>query len=88
MLILCGELDVETAPVLNRALRDAEEDQPRRLVLELSALNFVDSTGLGLLVLAVNRAADAQRQLVLRNLSDQVELLLTITGLTSEFTVE
>lgn len=88
MLILRGELDVETAPVLNRALRDAEEDRPRRLVLELSALSFVDSTGLGLLVLAANRAADAQRQLVLRNLSDQVERLLTITGLTSEFTVE
>src|SRR4051812_11539308 len=50
-----GELDLETAPELDAALCDAEE-RGRKIVLDLRALTFMDSSGVNLLMRHVARA--------------------------------
>ena len=50
VLILRGELDLLAAASLRSALGDLAADGCRRLVLDVSPLQFVDSTGLGVLI--------------------------------------
>ncbi len=59
-----GELDLSTAERLEDALRAAEDRGGERLVLDYSGLEFIDSTGLQVLLDADHRAASAGRRLV------------------------
>ena len=52
---LAGELDLYNAPALRAALLDATEDDPRRVVVDLADVRFIDSTTLGVLVEARSR---------------------------------
>jgi anti-sigma B factor antagonist len=47
---LQGELDLYNAPDLRQALADAVAEEPRRLIIDLTAVEFIDSTALGVLV--------------------------------------
>lgn len=80
---LRGELDLRSAPHLRRRL--VEEATPRctRLVLDLAALSFMDSSGLGVLVAAVRAMHSHGGELVLRDPSPVVLKILEISGLTS-----
>jgi anti-anti-sigma factor len=53
-----GELDAFTAPALSDAFADAAADGGDRVVIDLSAVAFMDSTALGLVVRAVNEIGD------------------------------
>ncbi len=59
-----GELDLSTAERLEDALRAAEARADGRLTLDYSGLEFIDSTGLQVLLDADHRAAAAGRRLV------------------------
>ena len=50
VLSLTGELDLYTAPALREALHEAVARSPKRLVVDLAEVTFVDSTALGSLV--------------------------------------
>lgn len=54
-----GELDMSSAPSLTAAAKDAIGDGYRLLLLDLSGLSFLDSTGLSAL-LAIHRKAEAR----------------------------
>ncbi len=54
-----GELDATTAPQLGLLLLDLLEDGQRNVVVDLSAVTFLDSTGLGVLVGGTRRLTDA-----------------------------
>jgi len=80
-----GELDLSTAPQLEQKL---EGDGEARLLIDLSGCEFIDSTGIGLIVrtwqrLDASRGDDAPSRFALCGLSDQVRRLLHITGLES-----
>jgi len=55
---LAGELDIASVPQVEAVLRRAEEDV-KPLVLDLSGLSFIDSSGLRLVLTADARARDA-----------------------------
>ena len=59
-----GELDLSTAERLEEALRLAEARADGQLTLDYSGLEFIDSTGLQVLLDADHRAAAAGRRLV------------------------
>lgn len=61
-LVPVGELDLVTAPLLSRALREAEQQSGLDVVLDLSELSFMDSSGLAAVLEAVQRSsADGMR---------------------------
>ena len=75
-----GELDVATAPVLADVLRAL--DRPcRRVVLDVSGLTFIDSSGLALAVNAHRRATRDGYELVVAGASGTVLDVLRLTGL-------
>jgi anti-sigma B factor antagonist len=81
LLSLSGELDISTAARLEDDLRRIEVDAPATLVLDLSGLDFMDSTGLRIVLAADGRARDAGRRLVLVRGNDMVQRVLRVTRL-------
>jgi len=76
-----GELDLDTAPELDRELRAAREAGPAPIVLDLSDCEFIDSSGLALIVQAWRELESAAgMSLALCCAGDQVERLLRVTG--------
>ena len=76
-----GELDLSTSPRLDETLR-REIDAGKRVVVDLSEIAFIDSTGLSTLMAAL-RASDSKRGglMVSPSLPTQVQRVLEITGL-------
>jgi anti-sigma B factor antagonist len=61
---LIGELDLDGAPRLEEALRAAEGGDATSIVVDLGGLEFIDSTGLRLLVMAAERLQDGRFSLL------------------------
>ncbi len=51
-IALAGELDLSSALTFDEEIRRAEERDPKTLVIDLSGLKFLDSTGLRLIMSA------------------------------------
>lgn len=83
---VAGDLDLSTAPCLQAALLEALRPSPSRLALDVTALNFCDSSGLSTLVHAHSQLS-APGELVLHGASEQLRQLLRITNLDSSFTL-
>ena len=76
-----GELDISTATLLEENLRRVEADGPAIVVLDLSRLDFMDSTGLRLLIGADARARAAGRRFVIVQGGEMVRRVLRLTRL-------
>lgn len=87
-LVLAGEIDFASAPALERALRDVERAMPRRVVLDLAALDFLDSTALHLLIEAQRRAENDGHELILTHVPAHAQRLFALTGLGARLTIE
>lgn len=78
-----GELDLSTAPDLEGPLEKVLESGEGSLLIDLSRCEFIDSTGIALIVRAWQRldGDGSGRNLVLCSQNDQVRRVLEITGL-------
>jgi anti-anti-sigma factor len=81
VLSLDGELDMASAPLLQSAFEEANLASPDVVVLDLRRLRFVDSTGLRIILAARNRCHERGQQLAVTRGSEQVERLLSVTGM-------
>jgi anti-sigma B factor antagonist len=82
-----GEVDIASVAVLQEALARQLDGGQTRLVMDLQALSYLDSTGLGCITAARRRARDAGGDLVLICTQARILRLLSITGLDQVFTV-
>ena len=82
---LRGSLDIATAPTVRAALSEATEKGSHHLIVDLTQLEFLDSTGLGVLVGAHRRAAEGDGSFRLIVSDGPILRLLNITGLVSVF---
>ena len=80
-IALRGELDLSSAAKLQEELKRVEAGAPEVLVLDLSKLVFLDSTGLRCLVTADERARDEGRRVVIVRGPDPVQRVFSITRL-------
>jgi anti-anti-sigma factor len=77
-----GHLDVDSATVLNTALDQVLDRPAPRVVVDLSGVEFCDSTGLSAFVVGHNRAAAGGGWVRLASPSDWMRRLLDTVGLT------
>jgi anti-anti-sigma factor len=76
-----GELDLATAEDLERELRRVESSDALSIVLDLSGLQFIDSTGVRLLIEAdIRSRADSNRLTLLRG-PKAVQRVFELTGI-------
>lgn len=80
-IVLRGELDLSTVGKVQDSLQSVESKAPPVIVLDLSKLTFLDSTGLRCLVTADQRARDTGRRLVIVRGPDAVQRVFAITRL-------
>jgi anti-sigma B factor antagonist len=84
---LGGTLDIATSPTLRAALLEAADRANHEIVVDLTQLEFLDSTGLGALIGAHKRAAEHGVSVRLVAHEGQILRLLRITGLLEVFSV-
>ena len=80
-----GELDLVTVVRLEDVLRRVENDHGGAIVLDLSCVTFIDSTGVSTLVRAWRRSHANGDRLRMRGATGQVERVLQLTGLYERF---
>lgn len=81
-LVASGEIDVAVADEFaETGVAAVQQIRIDSLVIDLSGVTFMDSTGLSALVKIRNAAVDLSKQISLCNVPSQVLQILTITGL-------
>ncbi|MFD6417630.1 STAS domain-containing protein [Streptomyces sp. NPDC060194] len=81
-----GELDHHTAPELTRALTRTPFDADSHVVLDLSGLEYCDSTGITVLITAYQRAQSTGARLTLAGVRPDLRHVLRVVGLEDVFT--
>ncbi len=82
-----GEVDVATAPALRESLDGAVDGGPGTVVVDLSEVTFIDSTGLGVLIGARKRCVDSGRAFRVVVADPRILKVFQITGLDELFTI-
>ena len=80
VVALEGEIDLSMVPDAERLIAEAEASEPGRLIIDLSDVTFMDSSGLRVLLTAHRRAEEAGRDFAIVKGGDTVNRLLDVTG--------
>jgi anti-anti-sigma factor len=80
-LALTGELDMASAELLEQALESAELQRTPMILLDLQQIDFIDSTGLRSVLVALERCRERDQEFAITPGSQQVQRLLSVTGL-------
>jgi anti-anti-sigma factor len=80
-IALEGELDYSSALILDDELRRAEASVQNVLVLDLSGLSFMDSTGLGIIASAYRRMRRGGTRLIVACPTRAVRRIFQLTGM-------
>lgn len=83
-----GRLTFNDHAKMRGMIKEMQQGGAKRQVLELSQLEFVDSAGIGMLLIAREELASLERDLVLRGASGQVKRVFTVAQLGKLITIE
>ncbi|MFB4165181.1 STAS domain-containing protein [Alteribacillus sp. JSM 102045] len=81
LLYVGGEVDAYTAPQLRDALLPLTENEGAKVIVDLSEVDYIDSTGLGIFIGALKSSNSNNSTLKLTGLNPRVKRLFSITGL-------
>lgn len=87
VLAVKGEIDVYSAPRLRERLVELVSEGHRRIVVDLEGVDFLDSTGLGVLVGGLKRLRSHGGDLSLVCTQPRILKVFEITGLTTVFSI-
>ncbi|MBO3745977.1 STAS domain-containing protein [Streptosporangiaceae bacterium NEAU-GS5] len=87
VLTVSGEIDLYTAPRLQAEFTRLLETGPERVVIDMSGVEFCDSTGMNVLLSALKRLRERGGRLEVAAPRPAVRKILQVTGLDSVFTV-
>lgn len=82
-----GEVDVYTAPQLKQDIAQIAESGVKHLIINLSKVEYLDSTGLGVLIGGLKRMRENQGDLVLVGPGMRILRIFEITGLDKIFDI-
>ena len=81
VLALAGRIDAHTAPQLQTRIQTASKAEPSNLIIDLTAVDFMDSSGLAALVQGMRRCQATGGRLCLSNPQQPVRMVLELTRL-------
>ncbi|MEX0790852.1 MAG: STAS domain-containing protein [Actinomycetota bacterium] len=81
VISLLGDLDFHTARRLREKLLELHGQGINNIVLDMASLEFIDSSGLSVLVAGFKRMRDSDGNLTLRAVTDQTRRVLEVSGL-------
>lgn len=83
-----GEVDIATAPALQNAIEAAAEQHAGDVVVDVSGVEFIDSSGMNVFVRCYKPLDSAGRALILRGASASVRRALEVGGITTFLRVD
>jgi anti-sigma B factor antagonist len=87
LITIQGQLDVYTAPQLRQTLADLLNRDVSTVILDVSPVEYVDSTALGVLIGAVRRVSERSGSLKLVCNNERIRRIFQITGLAKIFEI-
>jgi anti-sigma B factor antagonist len=87
VLAVSGEVDVATVPRLREQLHALVAEGNRRIIVDLDGVDFLESTGLGVLVGALKRVRSNDGDLYLVCTQPRIRKVFEVTGLTKVFSL-
>lgn len=81
LITVSGEVDLATSPELDTAVIAAIDSGTSSVVIDLTNVSFMDSSGLGVIVRALKRCREAENDLDLVITNERVLKVFGITGL-------
>ena len=81
VVVVTGDVDLHTAPVLRAEARTAMTQGARHLVLDMGGVDFVDSTGLSTLIVLLHTAQEARGSLRVASVPERLVRMVTVTGI-------
>jgi anti-sigma B factor antagonist len=84
---LVGDLDFHTARRLRETLLELHAEGSNNVVLDMSRLEFIDSSGLSVLVAGLKRLRNSDGNLSLRAVPEQTKRVLEVSGLSRVLSV-
>jgi anti-sigma B factor antagonist len=87
VIALAGEVDVYTSPRVKQEIVNLLNSDTTRMVVDLSAVEYLDSTGLGVLIGGLKRTRERDGDLKLICDNSRILRIFEITGLTKIFDI-
>jgi anti-sigma B factor antagonist len=87
VLPLQGEIDLNASPALGSSLNTMIAQQPARLVVDLTQVDYIDSSGLAALIHGMQRVESYGGRFMLAGLKDEVRTLFETAGLGQVFLI-
>lgn len=88
LIKLAGEADVYASPEMKEELYKLLEEKPKSIVIDCSELNYIDSTGLSILIGLLKRQKEHGGDVQLLSLQPHVRKIFNITSLDKVFGIE
>ena len=87
ILAVAGRVDTATAPALEQTINYEIEQQHRKILLDFSAVSYISSGGLRVLLATAKKLKNPGDKFALCNLSPEVLKILKLAGFTSIFSI-
>jgi anti-sigma B factor antagonist len=87
VLAVAGRIDTATAPALEQAINLEIERQHRKILLDFSAVSYISSGGLRVLLATAKKLKNPGDRFALCSLSPEVMKILKLAGFTSIFSI-
>lgn len=82
---ISGSLDIYTAPDFKTFLQSNVNKENKTIIVNMEKLNYIDSSGIGMLIKSLNFIKEWNGQLQLANLKDSLFKIFKVAGLTAYF---
>jgi len=82
-----GRLDVNSATKFRREISEIAVTKPKYLLIDLTDVSFMDSSGLGALVSALKSIRTVDGDMAICSLSEQVQMLFELTSMSKIFKI-
>lgn len=83
-----GEVDVYTAGQLKKVFKSIIGEKKENIKIDADKLEYIDSTGLGILIGALKKLKQENKDIIISNIRPNIGKLLKITGLDKVFIIE
>lgn len=87
VLMPTGDVDLAASPILRQEIKKLQTGRPLRLIIDLSGVPYMDSSGVATLVEAMQIARRNNTKLLLCRLQDKVKSIFEIARLDTVFTI-
>jgi anti-anti-sigma factor len=87
VLLICGELDTNSAGLLDNTLSGELSKGARRVILDLSDMDYVSSVGLRTFLSSLKKLKADQGRMVLTGLNEEVQEIFDMAGFSALFEI-